>query len=76
MSIGTILAFLAGLLLFFSAIIVEASHNGMSPLTAIGMYFSMPGLAMVFGGTLASAFLSYEARYVWLALKTGARIFS
>lgn len=76
MSIGTIVAFVAGLLLFFSAIIIEAGHNGISPGTAVLMYVSLPGLAMVFGGTLASAFLSYEARYVWLALKTGARIFS
>jgi chemotaxis protein MotA len=76
MSIGTVIAFIGGLALFFSAIIVEASHNGMGPFTALLMYFSLPGLAMVLGGTMASAFISYEARYVLLALKTMLRIFS
>src|SRR5262245_16022512 len=76
MSIGTIVAFLAGLALFFSAIVVEAHHNGMNPVTALFMYLSIPGLAMVLGGTMASAFISYEARYVFLALKTMMRIFS
>jgi chemotaxis protein MotA len=77
MSIGTIIAFVAGLALFVSAIIVEAVHGGsMGIAQALLMYFHMPALAMVLGGTMASAFISYEARYVWLALKTAIRIFS
>src|SRR3954465_9286088 len=74
MSLGTIIAFVGGLILFFGAIIVEAHDK--TVFEALIMYYHTPALVMVLGGSMASAFISYEARYVILALKTAARIFS
>jgi len=62
MSLGTVIAFVAGLCLFFGAIIVEAHDK--TAFEAIVMYYHTPALVMVLGGSMASAFISYEARYV------------
>jgi len=68
MSIGTIISFLIGVSLFLGSILI-ATNN-------FWLFADVPSLVMVVGGTFASAFISFEARYVFLALKTMARIFS
>jgi chemotaxis protein MotA len=60
MSQGTLLGFALGVGLFVGAIIMSTEH--------FVMFVSAPSLIMVLGGTMASAFVSYRARYVWLAL--------
>jgi chemotaxis protein MotA len=68
MSIGTIISFLIGVSLFLGSILI-ATNN-------FWLFADVPSLVMVVGGTFASAFISFEARYVFLALKTMMRIFS
>ena len=61
MSIGTLLGFLGALGLFFGAIATETDNYG--------SFWSTSSAIMVVGGTLAAAFIGYQARYVLLALK-------
>ncbi|MBT3915297.1 MAG: flagellar motor protein MotA [Rhodospirillaceae bacterium] len=66
MSVGTILGFIIGIGLFIGAIAVATSD--------FMVFLNLPSLVMVVGGTLASSFISYEARYVLLSLKMIYRI--
>lgn len=61
MSLPTLLGFFAGVLLLLGAILMSADN----PLT----FVSLPSLLIVGGGTIAAAFISYEARYVLLAFR-------
>ena len=66
MSLITILAILAAFGLFVGAI-VTATDNYL-------IFLSTSSLIMVAGGTLASTFIAYEARYVILSLKLIGKI--
>ena len=61
MSVGTVLGFLFGFGLFFSAIFLSTNNYV--------TFISLPSFLMVTGGTIASAFISFRARYVWLAFR-------
>lgn len=68
MSINTLLGVLFGLGLVVAAVALDSSN----PM----VFLSASSAMMVLGGTLASAFISYEQRYVILALRDIARIFT
>lgn len=68
MSIGTVVGFLVGLMLFVGSILIATTN--------LMLFVDAASVIMVVGGTFASAFISYEARYVFLALKTMMRIFT
>ena len=61
MSIGTILGFIAGIGLFIGAVLTETDD--------FSVFISASSATMVVGGSLAASFISYEMRYVILALK-------
>lgn len=61
MSIGTILGFVAGIGLFIGAVLSETDD--------FSVFISASSATMVVGGALAASFISYEMRYVILALK-------
>ena len=61
MSIGTILGFIAGIGLFVGAVLTETDD--------FSVFISASSATMVVGGALAASFISYEMRYVILALK-------
>jgi chemotaxis protein MotA len=67
MSIATILGLIIAFALFFGSIALATSD--------FLIFFSGASFLLVVGGTLASAFISFEARYVMLALRMIARIF-
>ena len=60
MSIATLLGFLACIAIIVIAIL-EVTSN-------FGAFFHLSGVLLVFGGTLASAFMGYEFRYVMQSL--------
>ncbi len=61
MSIATILGFITAFGLFLWAILLQTSN--------LTLFLSFTSFLLVFGGTLASTFISYEPRYVMLSLK-------
>ncbi len=61
MSFGTILGVLFGFGLFAGSIMLATDNYG--------MFLSLPSVILVIGGTLASAFIAYQARYVILSTK-------
>ena len=61
MSISTLLGFLFGVGLFVGAIAISTDN--------FIAFISVPSAILVIGGTLASAFIGYQARYVILALR-------
>ena len=61
MSISTLLGFLFGVGLFVGAIALSTDN--------FIAFVSLPSIVLVGGGTLASAFIGYQARYVILALR-------
>ena len=61
MSISTLLGFLFGVGLFVGAIALSTDN--------FIAFVSLPSVILVGGGTLASAFIGYQARYVILALR-------
>lgn len=66
MSLATLFGLIASFALFFGAILLSTDNYI--------IFFSLPSLIMVFGGTLAATFISYEPRYVMLSLKLISRI--
>lgn len=66
MSIGTILGFIAGIGLFIGAVLSETDD--------FSVFISASSATMVVGGALAASFISYEMRYVILALKGIPRV--
>jgi chemotaxis protein MotA len=66
MSIGTILGFIAGIGLFVGAVLSETDD--------FSVFISASSATMVVGGALAASFISYELRYVILALKGIPRV--
>ncbi len=67
MSFSTILAILGAAVLFLGSVVVSTDNYI--------IFVDLPSFVMVVGGTLASTFISYEPRYVMLALKLIWRIF-
>ncbi len=67
MSLGTLLGVLFGFGLFFGAIIISTNNYA--------SFISISSMVMVLGGTLSAAFISYQARYVMLALKGIVQMF-
>lgn len=67
MSIPTILGVLLGFGLFAGAI-ASATDNYL-------LFFSGTSFTIVMGGTLAAAFIGYQARYVVLSLRDIGRVF-
>ena len=67
MSLTTIIFFILSLVIFAGAII-SATDNYF-------MFFSFASFLIVAGGTAAATFVSYEARYVMMALKLCVRVF-
>ncbi len=61
MSISTLLGFLFGIGLFVGAIAISTDN--------FIAFVSLPSIILVLGGTLAAAFIGYQARYVLLALR-------
>ena len=66
MSVGTILGFIIGIGLFVGAVLSETSD--------FYVFLSLSSVIMVLGGTFAATFISYEVRYVVLALKGVYRV--
>ncbi len=62
MSLSTVIAVFLSFVLFLGSIVLS-TNNYMS-------FINVPGLIMVLGGTLAAAYMSYQTRYVNLALKS------
>ncbi len=67
MSLATIIGFLGAMGLFLGAIATATDDYA--------IFVSASSFIMVFGGTLAAAFISYEPRYVMLSFKVMAKIF-
>lgn len=59
MSLPTLLGFVSGLILLVAAVALSSDN----PAT----FLSLPSLLIVLGGTISSAFISFEARYVGAA---------
>ena len=67
MSIGTLAGLIVGFGLFLGAIVMSTDN--------FMMFVSVESVVMVLGGTIASTFISYRARYVLLAFKDIYHIF-
>jgi len=67
MSINTLFSAIMGFGLFLTAIVLATDN--------FWIFCSLQSLILVLGGTLASTFLGYESRYVWLALRNLGHIF-
>ncbi|MFH1058627.1 MAG: MotA/TolQ/ExbB proton channel family protein [Pseudomonadota bacterium] len=67
MSLSTLIGFVIGLGLFLSSIVLSTNNYL--------IFFNLPSLFLVAGGTLACSFVSYQSRYVWLSLKNVGRLF-
>ena len=61
MSLSTVIALVLSFSLFFGAIVISTDNYI--------IFLSLSSFIMVFGGTLAGSFISYEPRYVIIALK-------
>ena len=68
MSIGTILGIIIGIGLFIGSIVM-ATDNFI-------VFIDLPSVVMVLGGATAAMFISYEARYVILSLKSIIKIYT
>ena len=68
MSLGTLIGFLVGIILFLQAIFLNTDEYG--------AFLHIPSLLMVVGGTIAATFIAYNERYVLAALKAVISIFS
>lgn len=60
-SLSTVLALFGSIILFFGSIVIATNHYI--------IFLDVASLVMVLGGTLAQTFISYEPRYVMIALK-------
>lgn len=67
MSFSTIIGILVGIGLFVGAVVLSTDNYL--------MFLDLPSLIMVLGGTFAATFISYEPRYVFLAIKLIGRLF-
>lgn len=67
MSFSTLVGVILGLGLFLSSIFLSTEN--------IWIFLNLPSFFLVAGGTLASAFISYQPRYVWLALRNIGKLF-
>ncbi len=66
MSFATIIGIIGGIGLFVGAILLSTDN--------FFMFLDLPSFIMVIGGTFAATFVSYEPRYVFLALKLISRL--
>lgn len=67
MSLASLIGFIVGILLFVGSIVI-ATDNYMS-------FFELHAFLIVIGGTTATAYMSYQARYVNIAFKAIAWMF-
>ena len=67
MSISTLIGVLVGFGLFLGAIAISTDNYI--------VFLSVPSLVIVLGGTMAAAFISFEARYVMQELRALGEIF-
>lgn len=67
MSFGSILGLLVGLALFVGSILLKTEN--------FGLFIDLSSFVLVLGGTLSSAFLGYQSRYVLMALKDILTVF-
>lgn len=67
MSLSTLIGFVLCMGLFLGSIVLTTDNYA--------SFWSFSSIIMVFGGTLATAFISYQSRYVMLALKGIGSIF-
>ena len=61
MSIATIIAMFSAYALFFGSVLISTDNYT--------VFLSLSSFIMVFGGTMSAMFISYEPRYVLIALK-------
>lgn len=61
MSLAALLGVISGVGLFVLAIVMSTNN--------VAVFFSVSSFAMVFGGTIATSFMSFQARYVFIAFK-------
>lgn len=66
MSFATIIGILGGFGLFIGAIVLSTDN--------FLMFLDLPSFIMVIGGTFAATFVSYEPRYVFMAIKLIGRL--
>lgn len=71
MSLNTLLGALMGIGLIIGAILLATGVFDSDPTNDVspGVFWSMPGMMIVVGGTMAAAFVSFESRYVLLSLR-------
>ena len=67
MSLGTVIAFIAGVMTVIGSI-VTATDRPMA-------FFDVPSVIIVFGGTIVTCFISYETKVAFDALKTIIKAF-
>ncbi|MCC7259430.1 MAG: MotA/TolQ/ExbB proton channel family protein [Alphaproteobacteria bacterium] len=67
MSLSTLLGFLFGVFLFLGSVALSTDNYG--------SFLDLPSVMMVVGGTIAAAYMSYQSRYVNLALRSIWHIF-
>ncbi|MBM74600.1 MAG: flagellar motor protein MotA [Proteobacteria bacterium] len=68
MSFGTLIGFLGGIILFVGSIMLATDN--------LILFLSAPSFIMVVGGTLANAYICYQAVYVNKALVEALKIFN
>lgn len=68
MSLGTIIGFIAGLVMVVGSIFMAAEHPG--------AFIDFPSIIIVFGGTFATLFISFEAPTAFKALRLMFQAFS
>ena len=66
MSLYTVAGLLVGIGLFIGSILLSTDN--------FWLFFNLPSLLLVGGGTLANAFISYQGRYVMAALKDAGMV--
>ncbi len=66
MSVSTLIGLVASFALCAIAIVASTDD--------VRLFFSLPSLVMVLGGTMACAFAGYQARYVWRAFGELGRV--
>jgi len=67
MSLSTFVGVLIGMGLFLASIFLSTKN--------VWIFLDLASFLLVAGGTLASAFISYQPRYVWLSLRNIGKLF-
>lgn len=75
-SILNILCFFAALLIMIWGALIVIGYTGYGVIPSAYAFLNLPSLAIVFGGILASIFITYPFRKVVKALRNSLRLFS